>query len=112
MSFFTRQTQTVVIDEENKVFIQKPGVGKKNEVISRAGHTNLKADQTQEFVLDAGKLQTEQLCTWIVGWDGPGFEGKRPTRQNILELNQEVADKVLALINELDQPLSEAEKKT
>lgn len=112
MSFFTRQSKTVLIDDENKVFIKRPGVGKRQEIISRASHGIIKADQSQEFVLDAGKMQTEQLCAWIIGWEGPGFDGLKPERKNILELDQDVADKVLEAINEADQPLSDAEKKT
>jgi hypothetical protein len=111
MSFFTRQTVTVLIDDENKVFIKKPGVGKRQEIISRASHATIKPDQSQEFTLDPGKLNTEQLCAYIVGWEGPGFDSKPPNRANILELDQDVADKVLLEINKLDQPTSDEEKK-
>ena len=66
---------------------------------------------TQETNIDFGLLRLEQLLTCVVGWDGPGFEGRPVNRASIEALPTEVAEKIEAAMDSFNTPMSSDEKK-
>ena len=96
MSFFTAQTKTILIDDENSITITKPSFGKRQDVLS----LSTKFDMEKKAVdFDIAVQRREMLCAWVTGWSGPGFEGRPATHDNVLELPPELADKVLEEID-------------
>lgn len=111
MGFFAQQVKVIVIDDENSVTITKPSFGKRQDMLSPAAKIGKDEDTGEKVVIiDPATLQREQLCTWVTGWSGPGFEGREPTRANILALPPDIADKINTEIDTFNTPLSETEK--
>ena len=108
MSFFTELVKRVGIDSENSVTIRKLTYGQRQAAISKASRLN---PLTQETNIDFGLLRLEQLAACVVGWDGPGFEGRPASRANVEALPPEVAEKIEAALDAFAPPLSSDEKK-
>lgn len=104
MGFFAQQIKTVILDDENSVTICKPSFGQRQTLLSSVAKGNA---TTQEVTIDVGKQRQEILCLWVTGWSGPGFEGRPVSRENVLALPLEIADKILEAIDEFNTPLSE-----
>jgi hypothetical protein len=106
MSFFDRQTATVEIDDENRVVIRKLTYGERQRCLSVAARGKL--DQGGESVdLDPGRLALERLSVAIVSWEGPGFDGRPVSRENIEALPPEVLDPVTLALAEMGTGLDE-----
>lgn len=122
MSFFSQRTATVDIDSENRVTIRELTHGEKQDIqrqatrISakmQAGGRNGRSDAPEgEAVVDAVLIQSQTLHKSVVSWEGPGFEDRPVTAENIDALPSWVVDQIIEAINGLDpEPLTEAEKK-
>lgn len=108
MGFFAQQTRTIPLDESNSITITKPSFGKRQDMLTPA----VKFDaESKSQLVNGAIIQRESLCTYITSWSGPGFEGMPCTRENILLLESDIADKVLKAIEDFDKPLSDEEKK-
>lgn len=67
-------------------------------------------DQTADVVIDGALMAAEQVAACLVSWEGPGFEGRPATRENLFALPPEIVDKISAAADQLNQGLSEQEK--
>lgn len=108
-SFFAAQTRVVEIDEENRVTIKKLPFGDSQAVLSQSMVVGVAAVTEAQF--DYGRNRVAVLTKSIVSWEGPGFEGRPVTPENIAALPNDVAQKVLEAADELNEVLSEGEKK-
>lgn len=108
MSFFAELTRVVEIDGENSVTVRKLSYGARQSTISKASKIN---PITQDAELNFAQMRVEQLVAGVVSWFGPGFDGRPVSRDNILALPPEVAEKIEQGIDAFNQPLSDEEKK-
>ena len=107
-SFFAQATKRVEIDAENSVTIRKLNYGQRQDSVGGATRIN---PLTQEASIDIPRLRLEQLHAAIVSWEGPGFEGRPVSKENIKALPTDVAEKIEQALDGWDTPLSETEKK-
>lgn len=130
MGYFTQQTVVVPIDTDDvataldKVTIRKLTYQERQRCISAAMKITTEAslgkrqkgakatpqDQTGELVIDGALMAAEQVAAALVSWEGPGFEGRPATRENLLMLPPEIVDKISAAADQLNQGLSDEEK--
>lgn len=112
MSFFTTTFETVQIDEENTITVMAPTYGKIQEIQSKS--MAVRFDQKGVGVADLDITRMERLTVHsaIVSWDGPGFEGRPVTPENIDALPSFVIDKIKPAIDRLSSPMKNAEKKS
>lgn len=103
MSFFTEQTRVVEIDKHNRATLRKLSFGQRQEAISLSMKFN---PFTQAADVDYARFNRERLYRALVSWEGPGFEGRPVTPENIDALPVEVADKLVAAMNELNSDLT------
>ena len=113
MSFFDRQTVTVEIDKENRVTIRKLTYGEQQAAMSAAMNFEMALDNGTVPVgkLDPFRIKREELLASVASWDGPGFDGRPVTRENIEALPPTVVDTIQAAIDRLNSGLEAAEKK-
>ncbi len=116
MSFYTQQKATVVIDAENSVVVRKLTYGEQQAAMSASMQFEMsmgqnKAENTATGKLDPFAMKREELITAVVSWEGPGFEGRPVTRQNILALPPEIIDAIQTVVDDLNAGASEDEKK-
>lgn len=124
MSYFTPLQRVIGIDNDdlklaqNKVTIRRLEYGTRQACISLA--TRITTHSTKgdagketeaEVVVDGALMASEQLIAAVVSWEGPDFEGRPATRENILQLPPEIADKISKAADELNQGLNADEKK-
>jgi hypothetical protein len=109
MSFFTPQTKVVALDAQNTVTVRKLTYGERQSIISQCMKTNAWS-QTSE--LDVALMQRMQLRAAILTWDGPGFEGRPVSPENVDGLPGDIADQIQTGVEELNKPLDETEKKS
>ena len=69
------------------------------------------AEPEGEAVVDTSLLQRLTLQKAIIAWEGPGFENRKVSVQNIEALPEFVLDPVIEAYNELTRPLGDEEKK-
>jgi len=133
MGYFTQQVTVVPIDTDDvataadKVTIRRLTYEERQRCISLAmkvttetqlqkrkgkGGAAAKAveDQTADVVIDGALMAAEQVAACLVSWEGPGFEGRPATRENLFALPPEIVDKISAAADVLNQGLSEQEK--
>ncbi len=109
MGFFSQQQLRVVrIDDENTVTVRRLTFGESQAVISESTVFDL---VSQEASLDFAKNQVAKLSKAIVAWNGPGFEGRPVTRENIEALPSEVGAIIVKGVEELNKGLTEPEQK-
>lgn len=108
MSFLAEQTKTVDVGGGNSVTVRKMTFGTRQRILSK--HTKLDV-RTQDVQVDQAMLRFDQLRLNIVSWAGPDFDGYGVTDENVNNLPVDLADKILAEIDEFNT-LSDAEKKT
>jgi hypothetical protein len=106
MSFFTPVTQVVEIDDENSVTVQRLTHGQKQAILVDAA----KLASGDGLVMGIA-TQGAMLKAAITAWDGPGFEGKPVTPENIEALPPEVADTIAEQAGELLAGVTDDEKK-
>lgn len=131
MGYFTQQVTVVPIDTDDvataldKVTIRRLTYEERQRCISLAmkvtSETQLRSkkggakavkaeDQTADVVIDGALMAAEQVAAALVSWEGPGFEGRPATRENLFALPPEIVDKISAAADQLNQGLSEQEK--
>ena len=89
MSFFTPQTQVAEIDDENTITVRKLTFGEFTKLLDE----NKGNEQAQGMAL---------VRASIIEWDGPGFEGRAVTTENIDALPVEVVLKIIPLATEMN----------
>jgi len=107
MSFLAEQTKIVDVDGGNTVTVRKMTFGTRQRILSK--HTKLDM-QAQNVSIDQAMLRFDQLKMNIVSWQGPDFDGYPVSDENIERLPVEIADQLLAEIDEFNT-VSDAEKK-
>lgn len=134
MGYFTQQTTVVPIDTDDvatatdKVTIRRLTYEERQRCISLSmkvtSETQLSRgkkgaakggkiasdDQAAEVVIDGALMAAEQVAAALVSWEGPGFEGRPATRENLFALPPEIVDKISAAADVLNQGLSDEEK--
>ncbi len=134
MGYFTQQTMVVPIDTDDvttaqdKVTIRRLTYEERQRCISLSmkvtSETQLSRgkkgatkgaraageDQAAEVVIDGALMAAEQVAAALVSWEGPGFEGRPATRDNLFALPPEIVDKISAAADVLNQGLSDEEK--
>lgn len=110
MGFFSQQQQqeTVRIDAENTVTVRRLAYGESQDVMSRSTVMDL---ITQEARFDFAKNQVLKLQAAIVAWDGPGFEGRPVTLENIEALPAEVGALIAAAVERVNKRMTDTEQK-
>ncbi len=117
MSFFDQQKVTVDIDAENTVTVRKLTYGEQQAAMSAAMSFEMEMtpgkgqSQTARGKLDPFRMKREELYTAVVGWNGPGFDGRPVSRDNIDALPPNVIDIIQAAVDELNSGASDSEKK-
>jgi hypothetical protein len=107
MSFFTVQTKVVHLDEQNSVTVKRMTYGERQTAID----LGTVVDGRMEPVVHVGRMKQAMLHSAIVSWDGPGFEGRPVTPDNINALPPEIADRIATAADVLMAGLTEDEKK-
>lgn len=103
MGFFTGQTRTVDLGDGNSITVRKLAFGDMQKLWSLPELYSGPAETSnQRFGSELTKLA-------IAAWDGPGFEGRGVSVDNINALPMEVINQVLPVAFELNV-LSEDEK--
>lgn len=135
MGYFTQQTTVVPIDTDDvttaqdKVTIRRLTYEERQRCISlsmkvtsetqlsrgkkgatKGGRAAVSDDQAAEVVIDGALMAAEQVAAALVSWEGPGFEGRPATRENLFSLPPEIVDKISAAADVLNQGLSDEEK--
>jgi hypothetical protein len=87
MGFFTSVTKAVDLDGGNTVTIKRVTYGERQEAASKA---------VKAGMLDMPRYQLELLCRAVVSWDGPDFEGRPASAENVAELPGYIADKLVS----------------
>lgn len=105
MSFFATKTQVVQIDAENSITVRTLSYGEEQDIMQRARKVGAKipfgangqpaAEQVGEITFDQTMLERHTLRKCIVSWDGPGFDGRPVTIENIEALPSYVLDPVI-----------------
>ena len=106
MSFFTQQTKVVDLGEGNTVTVRKLTFGERQNITSACSDADAR---TQEFKIDFAKLRIERAKIAISSWEGPGFEGRNVSPENIAALPTDIADIILEAIDELNDEVSAEE---
>lgn len=107
MSFLAEQTKPIDIGGGNVVTIRKMTFGTRQRIMAK--HTRLDT-KSQEMFIDHAMMRFDQLRLNIVSWTGPDFDGYGVTDENIERLPVEIADQLLAAIDEFNT-ISDEEKK-
>lgn len=124
MGFFTPQTAVVEIDPENRVTIRKLTYAERQACISRAMKITseaqmqrkgkkaapVAAEAVAEVMIDGALMAMEQVKACLLSWEGPGFEGRPATPENLLLLPPDIVDMISAAADKLNQSLSDEEK--
>lgn len=109
MSFYSQiQQQTVQIDGENTVTVRRLTYGESQAVVGESTVMDLRTQQGQ---IDFSRHQIARLIRAIVAWDGPGFEGRPVTRENIEALPVNVGNAIARAVSEINGELTEPERK-
>jgi hypothetical protein len=117
MGFFSQQKATVLIDAENSVVVRKLTYGEQQAAMSASMQFEMsmgqdgKSGNTATGKLDPFGMKREELITAIVSWEGPGFEGRAVTRENILALPPEIIDAIQTVVSDLNAGAGADEKK-
>jgi len=107
MGFFTQQTRTVQLDEENSVVVRKLTYAERQSVIDMATTVGASMEPT----IHVGRMKAEMLYLAVVSWAGPDFEGRPATHENIGALPPAIADAIAEAADALQDGLDEDEKK-
>lgn len=108
MSFFQQQTQVVHLDAAHTVTVRRLTFGEQQAVISESTAFDI---VSQEATFDFARNQAAKLSRAVVSWEGPGFDGRPVTTENILALAPEVGQKILQAVEAINAGMSETEQK-
>ena len=107
MGYFTPQTKVVDLGGGNTVTVRKLTYGERQGVIDKATHVG----GNMEAQVQVGRMKLELLVAAVVSWDGPDFEGRPVTPENIGALPPEIGDLIAAGADDLQAGLTDDEKK-
>jgi len=110
-NFFDRLTQVVMIDEENSITVTAPTYGESQDANSKAMVVQVDMSGAGSVTFDTNKLERLLMHVCIIGWSGPGFDGRPVTSENIDALPTFILSKLRPVINELTKGMDEQEKK-
>jgi len=99
MGFFAQITKTVDLGDGNAVVLRKPLFGDTQAASSAA--MQVKPDTT--VTLDWPRYRLELLTRCIVSWDGPGFEGRQPNRENVEALPSKIGGELADEVDNLNR---------
>lgn len=112
MSFFAIANETVQIDEQNSITIKAPTYGEMQVIQSKAMVVRFDQKGVGGADFDITLMERLLVQNCIVSWDGPGFEGRPVTNENIDALPAFVVEKLKPAIDRLSSPMKSAEKKS
>lgn len=111
-SFFEKITRVIDIDEDNRITLQAPTYGQVQIANGKMMKFAIDEKGKQgDAIFDMAQMETELMVACIVAWEGPGFDGRSVTRENILALPSFVIEKLRPSIDEFTKGLSANEKK-
>lgn len=111
-SFFEKLTQTIAIDAENKITVVAPTYAQVQAANSKAMKMTMGIDGTGGGVdFDMAAMEVELMKACISSWEGPGFDGRPVTVENICALPSFVIEAIRPAVNALTKGMSETEKK-
>lgn len=116
MGFFTEATKVIELDEANTVTIRRLNWKQKKRIqdvmMRPALNMDIAGESQQRLTsqFDMVGAQAETLRLGIAAWSGPGFEGQEPNAENVLDLPEEIADRILKEIDGFNT-VTDAEKK-
>jgi len=90
MSFFTPQTETVQVDDDNSIIVRKLTFGEFSDILN--------GNQT----MNEQKLGFDLVRASIVEWAGPGFDGRTVTTENINALPWEIIAEIVPVVTSLN----------
>ena len=97
MGFFTQTTKTIDLVGGNTVVLRKATFGDSQAASSAA--MQVKPDAT--LSLDWPRYRLELLARCLVSWEGPDFEGRQPTRENVEALPPKMGSELADAVEEL-----------
>jgi len=115
MSFYTPVLETIKIDDENSITVKAPTYGQMQDVQSKS--MAVKLEMTEKGTTGGGATMDIQLMesmtiyACIHSWEGPGFEGRQPTPENIDALPVAVIETIKPAIDRLSAPMKRQQKK-
>ena len=105
-SFFSLPTEVVKLDDANQITVRGLNWGERQGVAMTA------AQQHPGNQVAAGVMMSSEAAKIvIVAWEGPGFEGREVTPENIAALPAWIIDKVAEASDRLSEPPSDEQKK-
>lgn len=113
MGFFESQTKTVRIDAQNSAVVRKLTFAERQQVMSRAMKVDMKPGDAggANVAIDAALMAFEMTKIAVVSWDGPGWEGREVTADNVAALPPAIGDLLSKVVDQLNQSLRDDEKK-
>ena len=109
MGFFSvENTKVIAVDDENTVTIRRLTYGESQDVINESTQFDVLAESGK---FDFAVNQAAKLKRAVVSWDGPGWEGRPVTLENILALPADVGRIISDAVDKLNTGLSESERK-
>lgn len=112
MSFYTQTTETVQIDDENSITLKAPSYGVVQDIQSKSMAVSFGQDGKGNANLDITKMERLTIHACIVSWDGPGFEGRPVTPENIDALPSYVIESIKPTVDRLTSPMKNKGKKS
>lgn len=109
-TFFDRLTERVNIDEENYVILQSPTYGELQNVMQQAMKVSMHSGEEPSAEVDIFEMEILSILACIKDWGGPGFAGRKPTRQSILELPQSVIEVFKPVVDRLTSKKKDEKK--
>jgi hypothetical protein len=110
MSFFTQLTEVVQVDGENSITLRCLTYGEESAIRQKHMGVSAGMDGTGSATVDPVAMERDTFRRAIVAWDGPGFEGRDVTPENIDALPSWVIDALKEPYNQLST-VAESEKK-
>lgn len=112
MGFFsTPQTKTIELPGAgNRATVRKLSYAEQQRVISEASRIEFASGKAVP-VVDVGKLHHGQTRLSVCDWEGPDFEGRPCTPQNVDALPSEIGNLLQEAAEEINTTLGEEEKK-
>lgn len=104
--FFSLPIEVVQIDEANQITVRGLTWGER-QAVAMAAAQKYSSNQTAAGVL----MSSEAAKVVITAWEGPGFEGRAVSPENIEALPAWIIDKVAEASDRLSEPPKADEKK-
>lgn len=112
MSFFSAVVETVQIDPENSITVTAPSYGTTQDIQSKSMSVSFSQEGKGTAVLDITKMEQLTIHACITSWQGPGFDGRPVTPENIDALPSFVIEALKPAVDRLTSPLKTKGKKS